>query len=165
MSVTREKFLDHVHRPLKSNAQPSSPTKSTYRVRWRELIEWDDFVSDALTYWGNLPDTQKTQVLPRVSHDYWDFVDVSLQDTALRRYSIHRLPRTAPGDSFHASLLRTPLIGLLLEQLMIMRESQHVDQPDVCFAFNNQLADIIELKSFWNLTKGTIVDVLQGHAP
>ena len=64
MSVTRDEFLGHVYDPLQSLAGQSSPTKSTYRVRWRELSEWEDFISDAQTYRDTQPETEKNFVPP-----------------------------------------------------------------------------------------------------
>ena len=170
MTVTREQFLAHVHQPLESGAQPSSPTKSTYRVRWRELVEWDDFVADAQAYWENLPHSQRTQVLPRVSPDYWDFVDVSLQDTTLEDEpsTVSQEPHLAtPFTLLYSGPHNRAVIGATDNHARITTRlpANTVGQPDGCFAFNNQLAGIIELKSFWNLAETTILDVLQGLKP
>ena len=163
MSVTREEFLSHVHRPLVSTARPSSPTKSTYRVRWRELSEWDDFVTDAQTYWNNLPATEKSQVLPEMSPDYWDHVAGILRVTAP---SISQEPRLANPFTLlyarpHNQAIAQDGNGHALISTALPPET--VRQPDGCFVFNDKLAGIIELKGFWNLTEEAILEVLQGY--
>src|SRR5271169_1286860 len=148
MSVTREEFLSHVHPLLVSTARPSSPTKSTYRVRWHQLSEWDDFVTDAQTYWNNLLATEKSQVLPGVSPDYWDHVagilpavapsvslDPHLATPFTLLYTAPHNQAIAHGSNGHA-LIATAL------------PPETVGQPDGCFVFNDKLAGIIELKSF-----------------
>lgn len=74
MSVTREQLLSHIHQPLQSSPRPTSPPKSTYRVRWCELSEWSDFTSDAQTYWSNLSAAEKDAILVGLAPNYWDFI-------------------------------------------------------------------------------------------
>jgi hypothetical protein len=78
MSLAREQLLTHVHQPLQSTTQPSSPTKSTCRVRWREIDEWADFVTEAQEYWDGLDGNEKNKVIPETHLRYWDSLSHSL---------------------------------------------------------------------------------------
>src|SRR5437773_860250 len=84
--TTRAEILTHVHRPLQnlsSDPPRSSSTKSTYRVHWRELTEWQHFQSDTMDYWNVLDDNDKNAILP-VQAGYWSFMESLLQRTARR---------------------------------------------------------------------------------
>ena len=162
MSITREQFLNHVHPPLESLARPSSPTKSTYRVRWRELSEWNDFVSDAQTYWDYLGNVEKSHILTGVSVDYWAYVSRTL--TALAPTVSLESHLSTPFSLLYSAPHNETLLGAGDSHARITTQlpTNTVGQPDGCFEFNNTLAGIVELKSFWNITERTILEVLQG---
>jgi hypothetical protein len=80
-SPTRDEFLSHVHQELvhpESNPakKKGSPTKSTQRYRWRQLLPWD-VEAEAHAYWDALSDDQKTAMVG-VSPGYWEFVQLQL---------------------------------------------------------------------------------------
>jgi hypothetical protein len=162
MSLTREQLLTHVHAPLQSIAQRSSPTKSTYRVRWREIQEWADFVTEAQEYWDGLDEEEKNQVIPETHIRYWDSLSDSLaalMDTVWREghlltpfnfaYSIphnHAIPRARDNHARIKTNIPDDIIG----------------QPDAYFEHEDKVGGIIEIKTFWNLTNELIMDVIQG---
>lgn len=78
MSLRREQLLNHVNSPLQSTAQLSSPTKSTYHLRWREICEWTDFTTEAEEFWDSLDDAEKSQVIPETPISYWDTLSYTL---------------------------------------------------------------------------------------
>jgi len=162
MPVTREQFLSQVHPPLDSLGQPSSPTKSVFRVRWRELSEWNDFVSGASTYWSNLPNEEKSHVLPRVSSGYWEQQYETLTDSASSASQEPHL--VTPFALLYSAPHNKAIVGSSDDHARILTQvpSNTVGQPDGSLQFDNQLSGIIELKSFWNLTETTILEVLQG---
>ena len=162
MSVSREQFLSHVHNPLQSPAAQSSPTKSTYRVRWRELSEWEDFISDAGTYWDNLAETEKNSVLPGVSDGYWDFMATTINSlaTRLRREQHLRTPFSLLYGSPHNVAITDA--GDEHAQITDQLPEDTVGEPDACFEYDNRIAGVIEVKTFWNLGETGLVEVLQG---
>ena len=163
MSVTRAEFLSHVHQPLVSRQGPSSPTKGKYRLRWRELSEWNDFGTDTQTYWGDVGDAEKNQVLAGVASNYWDVQYSSMaavdNDTVTQEqdlgipfinlYSLsHNLPIPGSNDDHARITPRCP--------------ANIIGDPDCCLKLNDQLVGIIELKTFWKVTETTILEVLEG---
>ena len=162
MAITREQFLGHIHVPLQTTARPSSPTKSTYRVRWRQLSEWNDFILDARTYWDDLPDTQKSAVLTGVPPNYWDVLVGTLADIAP---SVTQEPHLGtPFAVLYSAPHNKAINGAVDDHARITTQlpPTTVGQPDGCFEYDDRLTGIIELKSFWNLTERTILEVLQG---
>ena len=96
-----------------------------------------------------------------MSPDYWDHV-------------AGILPAVAPCVSLEPHLT-TPftLLYTAPHNQAVDRGSAHaliatalppetVGQPDGCFVFDDKLAGIIELKSFWNLDAEAIAEVIQG---
>jgi len=163
MTVTREQLLLQVHEPLQTTAQPSSPTKSTCRVRWRQVSEWTEFVSDARTYWNGLPDAEKNAVLVGLADNYWDVVADQLAELAP---IVSREPHlSTPFSLLYAAPHNKATNGATDSHAKItanIPDANLVGQPDSCFLFNGALAGIVEIKSFWNLTQAAILDVLQG---
>ena len=162
MSLTREQLLTHVHQPLQSAAQPSSPTKSTCRVRWREINEWAYFVSEAQEYWDGLDDDEKNQVIPETRVGYWDSLSDSLTAAIpyVRRESHLLIPFTfkysvphnhaIPGARDNHARINTIIPDVI------------IGQPDACFEHDDKIGGIIEIKT---LTNEAIIEVFQGSLP
>jgi hypothetical protein len=81
---TRDEFLNYVHRELahpathanaETEPKKGSPTKSTQRCQWPELLPWD-VEAEALAYWQTLSEDEKTAVLPLAG--YWGFTQTQL---------------------------------------------------------------------------------------
>lgn len=162
MPVTREQFIAHVQVPLQSTARPSSPTKSTYRVRWRQLCEWENFVADARAYWDGLASTEKGSVLVGVPENCWDEVTRTL---AVLAPTVSQEPHLGtPFSLLYSAPHNTAITGAGDAHARITTQlpENTVGQPDACLEYNNQLAGVVELKSFWNLTEMTILEVLRG---
>jgi hypothetical protein len=161
MSVTREQLLSHIHQPLQSPARPASPTKSTYRVRWRELSEWSDFISDAQTYWSDLPADEKNAVLVGLPPTYWDFVARQLSSL------LQRVTREAhlftPFSTLYAAPHNEAVIDAYDDHALITSgvSDSILGAPDACFEFNNELCGVIELKNFWSLNETTVNEVIE----
>lgn len=83
MSLTCEELLTRVHQPPKRTTQSSSPTKSAYRIRWREIQKWAGFPTDAQEYWDCLDDDEKNQAIQKPRTGYSDLFD-SLEFTMPR---------------------------------------------------------------------------------
>ena len=165
MTTTRAQFLRHVHPPLhNSNADPphSSPTKSTYRLHWRELREWETFTLDTQTYWDALDDMDKNAPLP-IHPAYWSVVQSLLHQISPSRFSReHQL--ATPFANLYAAPHNEAISGAGDEHARLDTSAPDdvVGQPDGCFENNEQLTGIVEIKSFWNLTEQAIDQVLQG---
>jgi hypothetical protein len=163
MLLTRKEFLAHVHQPLESSAGQSSPTKGKYRLRWRELREWDNFASDAQIYWDNLDDVQKNQELSGVAHNYWDVLYSSM--AAVDDESVSREPDLAtPFTNLYSAPHNQSIPGSSDDHARMSprRPANMIGDPDGCLRFNNQVVGIIELKTFWKVTEDTIREVLEG---
>ena len=151
-----------MHQPLQRTSRPSSPTKSTYRVRWREIHEWADFVTEAQEYWDDLDNSEKNEVIQEAPLNYWDVWEAGLvaaMPTVSRevhllipftfKYSIphnHAIP--GARDNHSRIAMRVPDIT--------------IGQPDACFEYDDKVSGIIEVKTFWNLTRESIVEVIRG---
>jgi hypothetical protein len=164
MSLTRERLLRHIHPLLETTARsgPSSPTKSTYRVRWRELLGWDDFVSEAQTYWNGLGDEQK-EMATTAPTNYWEVI---YGDLGFPR-PVSREPNLIfPFRALYAAPHNRAISGANDQHAYITTElpDDIVGQPDACLQHDNRLVGIIELKTFWNLTESAILEVLQGSS-
>ena len=164
--ATREEFLSYVHTPL-SNPQgdpaPGSPTKSSMRYRWRELHDWD-VEADANEYWNAMSDGDKQARLSRVPP--WEVVCMMLDSftqpftsestlrypfgTAFR--STHNLAIQGASDA-HAEIWGEDSSGLY---------EPPIGNSDLMFVYNNRLAGIIELKTWWKVTQEQIAEVKAG---
>ena len=148
MSLTREQLLTHVHSPLQSTTSPSSPTKSTYRLRWREICEWANFTTEAQEYWNSLDDSEKNQVVPETPISYWDTLS-------------HTLAAVMPSVSREGHLI-TPFTFLysgphnqaipgardIHARITTRIPDVTIGQPDACFEYDDKIGGIIEVKTF-----------------
>jgi hypothetical protein len=165
---TRDEFLSHVHQGLVHpdtgpKKKKGSPTKSTQRYRWRELLPWD-IETESHAYWDALSDDQKTAPLG-VPPIYWDVIQLQLDK--------YRQPLTSePG-------LRVPFSNafqiphnIAIEDAgdahaeMWTEGSQPDPQPvanaDFIMVYDGKLCGLIELKTWWKVTEAEIEEVRQG---
>jgi hypothetical protein len=161
MPVTREQLLSHIHQPLQSTARPASPTKSTYRVRWRELSEWGDFTSDAQTYWSNLPAAERDAVLVGLAPNYWDFVGRQL--SSLMQRVTREAHLLTPFSTLYAAPHNEAATGAFDNHALIISgvPDSILGAPDACFEFENEPCGVIELKNFWSLDEATVNEVVE----
>jgi hypothetical protein len=163
---TRDEFLNYVHRGLThSNTDPkkSSPTKSTQRYRWRQLLPWD-VEAEARGYWDALGEDQKTAALA-VMPGYWDFVQVQLDGYTQPLTSESRL-RIPFGNAFqipHNLAIR----GAGDAHAEMWTEGAQPDpQPlanaDLIMVYDGKLCGLVELKTWWKVTEAEIEEVRQG---
>jgi hypothetical protein len=164
MSLTREQLLGHVHPPLQSAARRSSPTKSTYRARWREISEWTDFAAEAQEYWDGLGETEKTQVIPEARATLWDQLSESL---AVAMPVVSREGHLLIPFMFKYSIPHNhaiPGAHDLHAQITTNIPDSIIGQPDACFEHDDKIGGVIEVKTFWNLTQQSVLEVIQGSS-
>ena len=162
MSLTCEQLLTHVHPPLQSTARLSSPTKSTYRVRWREISEWTDFVIEAQEYWDGLDDAEKNQIIPEARVTIWDQLSESM---AVAMPSVSREGHLLIPFMFKYSIPHNHAIpGSRDDHARITTSIPDViiGQPDACFEHDDKVGGIVEVKTFWNLANESIIQVIRG---
>ena len=161
MSITREQLLSHIHEPLQSPARPSSLTKSTYRVRWRELSEWTDFTTEANAYWDDLPDFEKNAVLDGLPANYWDFVAGQVLSL------MHRVTREAhlltPFSTLYSALHNKAATDACDDHARITSKvpGTILGALDACFELNGEICGVVELKNFRNLNETTVTEVIE----
>jgi hypothetical protein len=163
--TSRAQFLAHIHIPLQTSfavSPRSSPTKSTYRVCWRDLSEWEDFPSDTQAYWNELDDSEKNAVI-NVSTDYWENIDEHIADLAP---TVSREPHlSTPFSLLYASPHNKATRGASVDHARVTTQvpDNAIGNPDGCLEDNDKrLVGIIEIKSFWNITEASISEVIQG---
>jgi len=165
---TRDEFLSHVHQVLVRHEadgnRKGSPTKSTQRYRWRQLLPWD-VEADACAYWDALGDNQRTATLG-VMPGYWDFVQQQLDD---------------PQPLTSEPALRTPFsIAFRLPHNLAIRgaadihaemwsegsqpEPQPLANADCLMVYDGKLCGLIELKTWWKVTEAEIEQVRRGNS-
>ena len=151
-----------MHKPLQSTARPCSPTKSTYRVRWREIHEWSDFVHEAQEYWDGLDDDEKNQFIPEARVTLWD----QLSDTlAVVMPSLSREGQlVTPFTFMYSGPHNHAISGTQGRHARITTSIPDfiIGQPDACFEHDDKIGGIIEIKTFWNLIHESIVEVIRG---
>ena len=165
---TRDEFLSHVHKGLihqetDPKKKKGSPTKSTQRYRWRELLPWD-VEAESRVYWDALSDDQKAAPLglPPV---YWDVVQLQLDgytqpltsEPGLRipfgtAFQIpHNLAIRGAGD-VHAAMWTEGA----------QPDPQLLANADFIMVYDGKLCGLIELKTWWKVTEAEIEEVRQG---
>ena len=167
-SATRDEFLSHVHHELvhpepDSKQKKGSPTKSTQRYRWRELLLWD-IEAEALAYWHALGDDQKTATLA-VMPGYWDFVQLQLDNYNQPLTSEPGL-RFPFGNAFQVPHNIAIKAAGDVHAEMWTEGSQPDPQPvanaDFLMVYDGKLCGLIELKTWWKVTEAEIDQVRQG---
>jgi hypothetical protein len=165
-SPTRNEFLSHVHPRLVNptgDPAPGSPTKSTMRYRWRELLQWD-VEADAQSYWDNLADDDKNTRLA-VRPGYWDFVQDQL-DSFTQPFTSEptlRVPFSTALQLPHNVAIR----GASDIHAEMWTEGSHLDTPpignaDFIMVYDGKLTGLIELKTWWKVTEAEIEEVRAG---
>ena len=165
--LTRDEFLSHVHQGLvHPEANPNkkgSPTKSTQRYRWRELLPWD-VEAEARVYWDALTEDQTTAMLS-VPPVYWDVIQLQLDK--------YRQPLTSePGLRVpFSNAFQIPhniaIEGALDVHAEMWTEGAQPDpkplaNADFIMVYDGKLCGVIELKTWWKVTEAEIEEVRQG---
>jgi hypothetical protein len=161
---TREEFVGYVHQPLPNGGTGGSPTKSVLRCRWRELRDWDIEV-DATTYWEGLSLSDKNDILNNVHSTHWEVARSSLN--ALMEPFTAESTLRAPFSTAYQIPHNLAIVGSS-DQHAVMRigvgslDIVPLSNPDLIFVHNNQLAGIVELKTWWKVDETQINDVRTG---
>ena len=166
LAPTRDEFLSHVHLGLvhpDTDRKKGSPTKSTQRYQWHELLPWD-VEAETRTYWDTLSEDQKAARLA-VMPGYWDFVQLQLDKYRQPLTSEPRL-RVPFSNAF-----QTPH-NIAIEDAgdvhaeMWTEGSQPDPRPvanaDFLMVNDGKLCGLIELKTWWKVTEAEIEEVRQG---
>src|SRR5947207_6859160 len=139
MSLTRQQLLTHVHQPLRPREQrQTSPTHSTYRLRWRQITEWTHFTAQAQDYWDSLTNAEKTQVIADTPPSYWNVLNAALANVTpdVRQEADLHQPFTFLYSAPHNTAVpgaRDPHA-----RLSSRLPDVHVGIPDGCFQYNDE---------------------------
>ena len=166
---TRDEFLSHMHQALvrpetDPNKKKGSPTKSTQRYRWRELLPWD-VEAEARAYWDALTDDQKTATVG-VPHNYWDVVQHQLDQyrQPLTSEPSLRVPFSNAFQTPHNTAIAGA--GDVHAEIWIegsQPDPQPVGNADFLMVYDGKLCGLIELKTWWKVTEAEIEEVRQGN--
>ena len=165
-SPTRDEFLSHVHARLvnpSGDPAPGSPTKSTMRYRWRELLQWD-VETEAEAYWDGLADNDKNARLA-VRPTYWEVVQDQL-DSFTQPFSSEptlRVPFSTALQIPHNIAIRDASDV----HAEMWTEGSRLDTPpignaDFIMVYDGKLTGLIELKTWWKVTEAEIEQVRTG---
>jgi hypothetical protein len=157
----------YIHRglvhPEPDPKKKGSPTKSTQRYRWRELLPWD-LEAEASVYWEALSDDQKSATLglPLV---YWDVIQLQL-DGYMQLLTSEPELRIPFGTAFQIPP-NLAIRGASDLHAEMWTEGTHPEpQPlanaDFIMVYDRKLCGIIELKTWWKVTDAEIDEVRQG---
>lgn len=147
-------------------SQSVSPTLSTSRVRWRSIERWTTLQQDFQTYWSTLREEELGAVMEQTN--YMTTTRLSLLATlpaptselelhqpfhVLYVYP-HNFTASAVGAAHsHAQItVFAPQYGL-------------AGQPDYLFVYHGMVRGIIEMKTFWKVSRQSIEEVLDGKRP
>ena len=165
---TRDEFLSHVHQklvspPIQNPTKKGSPTKSTQRYRWRNLLPWD-VEAEARVYWDALGDDQKNAIVD-VMPGYWDFVQQQLEaySQPFTSEPSLRVPFSNAFQTPHNTAIRGT--GDAHAQIWIegsQLEEQAVGNADFLMVYDGKLCGLIELKTWWKVTETEIDEVRPG---
>jgi hypothetical protein len=163
---TRDQFLSHVHQGLihpDPDPPKGSPTKSTQRFRWRELLPWD-VEAEARVYWDSLGEDQKTARLT-VTPGLWEVVQLLLEN--YRQPWTSELSLRLPFENAFQIPHNIAINDASDVHAEIWTEGSRLDpQPiakaDFIMVYNGQLCGVIELKTWWKVTEADIEEVREG---
>ena len=163
---TRDEFLSHVHHELAhSNTNPpiGSPTKSTQRCRWRELLPWD-VEAEARAYWEAVSEDDKTAILAVAG--YWGIAQLQV-DTFFQQFTSEPALRFPFGAAFQVPHNIAIRGAHDVHAEMWTEGSQPEPQPlakaDYFMVYDGKLCGLIELKTWWKVTEAEIEQVRQGN--
>lgn len=162
---TRDEFLSHVHPGLahpETAPKKGSPTKSTQRYRWRELLSWDA-EAQACAYWDSLDWTDKTAILPVAG--YWAIAQLQV-DSDFEEFASEPGLRSPFNSAFkHPHNLAIRGAG---DKHAEMRSegSSFAERPlanaDYFMVYDGKVCGLIELKTWWKVTEAEIEEVRSG---
>jgi hypothetical protein len=165
---TREEFLSHAHTPL-VNAEdpaPGSPTKSTLRIQWRELRDWD-IEADVREYWDAMDAHDRNAPVTAVSPYHW--AAVSGQMNMLIQPFMSKSNLREPFSTAYRVGHNAGIIGASDPHAMIWSEGRQsqggeapLSNPDFFWVYEGKLAGIIELQPWWKINEAQIGEVRSG---
>jgi hypothetical protein len=166
--ITREQYLRTPGETIQQGTytQTDSPTKSSRRVRWAQLSEWN-MQNDFLTFWNSLPNEEKLEVITNNS-----IVDQQHQSNQLlgnpTNEDMLSLHLDVKYNQPHNWAVPRIMPTLFSHSRIIRRDAYYatIGSPDYMFVeqVNNfrALYAVMELKTFWKVTPQGLMDVLNG---
>jgi hypothetical protein len=162
---TRDEFLSHVHQGLvnpDTDPKKRSPTKSTQRYRWRELLPWD-VEAEARAYWDALGEDDKTAILPVAG--YWGIAQLQV-DSDFEEFASEsglRSPFNAAFKHPHNLAIR----GASDEHAEMRSEDSNFAQrptanADYFMIYDGKICGLIEVKTWWKVTEAEIEEARSG---
>jgi hypothetical protein len=172
LPVTREQFLRIPGETIRQGTytQTDSPTKSSKRVRWVTLAEWN-MQNDFLTFWNSLPNEEKYEEITNnlFLEQYRQFQRRTLADPTSEDMLSQHLD--SKYSQLH-NLATQPTPAISLPHSRIIRRDgfyQPIGNPDYIFVeqagFPRTLYAVLELKTFWKVTPQKIIEVMNGTSP
>jgi hypothetical protein len=169
-NATREQLIDFVLTPLNSlrgDPTSQSATKSTKRLHWDVLHDWD-IEHDTLEYWAGVSiEEKRARLSVPVNHwettfnalrlylqngDYDDETDVRKPVESIIFVSHNAVVEIAASDP-HARIANSAARVL---------GGPPLSKPDSYLIHENRLVGFIEVKPWWKLTVDHILQVKEG---
>jgi hypothetical protein len=170
--VTREQFLRIPGQTIRQGTytQTDSPTKSSKRVRWVTLTQWN-MQNDFLTFWNSLPDGEKHEYITNTfALEYQSQLHQIMADPTSEDMLSQHLD--SKYSQLH-NLAAQPTPAISLPHSRIIRRDgfyQTIGNPDYIFveqagSIPRTLYAVLELKTFWKVTPQKIMEVMNGISP
>jgi hypothetical protein len=144
--------------------QTPSPTLSTYRARWHSIQHWSTFLSDFNAFWTQVTEAELSTIVdPQryvASISHLLSLQVTAPPTSERElypifnvqfmYTHNMAASPDKASHFHATIHPCS------------NQYQPIGDPDYIFVHGGVLAGVIEVKTFWKVTRESISEVLEG---
>jgi hypothetical protein len=163
--ATRQEVLDVQGRIIEQGtySQSESPTLSTHRARWHTLQHWSNFPQGFDAFWSQVGNAELSTIvdLPRYIDSIPIVLNVTARPTSERQLypifdSLYKIPHNLAASGNVSHFHSTIQVGAA--------EYRPIDDPDYIFEFNGALVGIIEMKTFWKVSKESIDAVIEGEA-
>jgi hypothetical protein len=164
--ITREQYLQAPGETIRQGTytQTDSPTKSSRRVRWVQLSEWN-MQNDFLIFWSSLPNAEKQECITHsvAVQEYRAYINMLPDPTNEDMLSAHLDWRYVQP---HNKATLPPLVQT--HSRIIRRDGFYatIGNPDYLFVEQpntfGALYAVMELKTFWKVTPQRIMEVLNG---
>ena len=144
-------------------SQSTSPTLSTSRVRWRAIARWTTIQQDFETYWRSLTQEELGAVIERTN--YMTTTRVSFLATLPAPTSELELHQPFHVLYVYPHNVAVGSLGAAHSHAQItVFSSQYclAGEPDYLFVYNGTVCGVIEMKTFWKVSRQSIEEVLSG---
>ena len=147
-------------------SQSGSPTLSTSRVRWQSIQRWVTIQQDFETYWQSLNQEELGAVIEQTNY---------MANTRLSLLAMLPAP-TTELELFHPFQVlyvyphnfAASSVGAAHSHVQITVFAPQyalAGEPDYLFVYNGIVCGVIEMKTFWKVSRESIEEVLNGKRP